>query len=93
MSDEVESIRKEIGEKMARDGEPLHANASESARDGFRRGAIGWGSNTTPRLFGKGGSELSDWTCVCGRLNRRYLVRCGDCNLHRTEVPSEISND
>lgn len=80
----VEDLRRDIGEKMARDGEDLHENASESVKAGFKRGAIGWGSNTTPRLFGKGGGDTRlDWTCVCGRLNKRYLNRCFDCNLQR----------
>jgi hypothetical protein len=79
----VEDLRRDIGEKMARDGETLHENASESVKQGYRRGEIGWGSNTTPRLFGKGGNERTEWTCVCGTLNRRYLVQCSKCGIRK----------
>lgn len=66
----VESLRKEIGEKMARDNtDALDPNASESLKAGYRRGALGFGSNVTPRKFGKGGESPRDWKCVCGNLN------------------------
>lgn len=57
---DVESLRRDIGEKMARDGEGLHEHASDSARAGFRRGAIGFGSNVSPRNFGRTGERRSD---------------------------------
>lgn len=81
--DHVESLRRDIGEKMARDkeGTPIEG-ASASLKSGYRRGALGFGSNTQPRKFGKGGDVRTDWTCVCGQENRRYLTRCGMCNLH-----------
>ncbi len=92
MSEEenVESLRKDIGEKMGRDGEVLHENASASVKAGYRRGIFGFGSNTTPVNFGKGYEQRSDWTCLCDTLNRRYLNRCTVCNLSRN-VAQEAS--
>lgn len=81
---EVESLRRDIGEKMARDGEPLHEHASDSVKQGFRRGAVGFGSNTTPRNFGKGYDVRTEWRCVCGSINRRYLTQCWVCSTRRT---------
>lgn len=87
---EVESLRRDIGEKMARDGEGLHENASESVRAGFRRGAIGFGTNVLPRNFGRTGEARRDWTCVCGHVNSgrlRYMVArrevCANCRVER----------
>lgn len=57
---EVESLRRDIGEKMARDGEGLHENASESVRQGFRRGYIGFGTNVLPKNFGRTGEPRHD---------------------------------
>lgn len=79
----VESLRRDIGEKMARDGEPLHENASDSVREGFRRGAFGFGSNVNPRKFGIGANHPTDWKCVCGNENRRYLRQCYLCGTRR----------
>jgi hypothetical protein len=88
--DEVESLRRDIGEKMARDGEGLHAGASESVKAGFRRGAIGFGTNVLPRNFARTGEARTDWTCVCGYVNSgriRYVVAkrevCGNCRVER----------
>jgi len=83
MSDEVESLRREIGEKAARDGEALHANASESAKEGYRRGFLGFGSNIMPPKFGKGADTRQPWICVCGHENKRYLNNCWMCNLSK----------
>lgn len=80
---DVESLRRDIGEKMARDGEPLHENASDSVKEGYRRGKIGFGSNTTPRNFGKGRDERTPWKCVCEHDNPRYVKRCLQCGVHR----------
>ena len=80
---DVESLRRDIGEKMARDGESLHDNASDSVKEGYRRGTIGFGSNTTPRNFGKGRNERKPWKCVCGHDNPRYVKRCMLCNTHQ----------
>jgi hypothetical protein len=93
VSDEqfVEDLRRDIGEKMARDGEPLHDSASDSVRAGFKRGEIGWGSNTTPRLFGKGGDQRTAWTCVCGTENKRYLNQCLSCGI-RKELAAEANS-
>jgi hypothetical protein len=68
--DDVEGLRKEIGQKMALDGEPLHENASESVRNSYRRASVGWGSNVMPRNFGRTGEPPKDWYCVCGHLNK-----------------------
>lgn len=69
--DHVEGLRREIGEKMARDNEgtPIES-ASESLKAGYRRAAMGFGSNVNPRNFGKGGAAPQDWTCICGNVNR-----------------------
>ena len=88
--DEVESLRRDIGEKMARDGEGLHDGASESAKQGFRRGYLGFGTNVAPRNFGRTGERRADWLCVCGHTNPggiRFIVAkrevCGNCRVER----------
>jgi hypothetical protein len=90
MSDDVEGLRREIGEKMALDKEPLHANASESVKKGYRAKMLGFGSNTTPRNFGKGGSKPQSWICVCGHENSGSVrkkvggrVVCWQCGLEQ----------
>lgn len=81
---DVESLRRDIGEKMARDGEPLHGNASDSVREGYRRGSMQFGfSNVMPRNFGKGRDERKPWKCVCGHDNPRYVKRCLLCNTQQ----------
>ena len=57
---EVESLRRDIGEKMGRDGEGLHEGASDSAKEGFRRGYLGFGTNVAPRNFGRTGEPRAD---------------------------------
>ncbi len=88
MSDDVEALRREIGEKMALDREPLHENASDSVKSGYRAKMLGFGSNVAPRKFGRGGSKLPDWICVCGHKNSGSLrkkvgnrVVCWMCGL------------
>lgn len=84
MEGDIESLRRDIGEKMARDGEPLHENASDSLREGFRRGTMGFGySNTATRNFGKGGAVLTAWKCFCGNENPRYRRQCHLCGVKR----------
>lgn len=79
---EVEGLRKEIGEKMARDNEGVPGDhSSDSLKEGYRRGIAGFGSNTTPRNFGKGGRSRPDWTCICGQENRFYYARCQSCGI------------
>jgi hypothetical protein len=86
---DVESLRRDIGEKMARDGEGLHDNASDSVRQGFRRGSIGFGTNVLPRNFARTGEARSDWTCACGHVNSgrtRFMVAKREvCELCRVE--------
>ena len=87
---DVESLRRDIGEKMGRDGEGLHENASDSVRQGFRRGYLGFGSNVQPRNFGRTGEQRRGWDCVCGHFNRpgvRFMVAkrevCENCRVER----------
>jgi hypothetical protein len=81
---QVSEFRKELGEQHARDGlESAGDHSSEEFKQGYKRGEIGWGSNVTPRKFGKGGHELTPWKCVCGQDNKRYLKRCWLCNQSR----------
>jgi hypothetical protein len=90
---EVESLRRDIGEKMARDNtDPLSADASDSLKQGFRRGALGFGSNVTPRHFGRGNAP-PDWTCLCGNVNpgrtRKKIagrIVCWQCELDQDTV-------
>lgn len=86
---EVESLRRDIGEKMARDGEGLHENASDSVKQGFRRGSIGFGTNVLPRNFGRTGQRRADWTCACGNVNsggiRMVVAKREVCQLCRVE--------
>ena len=42
-----------------------------------------FGSNVTPRKFGRGKDKLTPWTCVCGQENREYMVKCGLCTVER----------
>jgi len=40
--------------------------------------------NIAPKKFGKGNLAQIDWECKgCGHINRRYLVQCGMCGVHR----------
>lgn len=80
----VEDMRYELGRDAARKGEPLHEGASEEYRHGYTSARWAGGSNVTPKLFGKGNDMLyRDWTCTCGRENKRYWKRCPDCGLNR----------
>jgi hypothetical protein len=90
--DEVEALRRDIGEKWARDGvEEIHDYSSESAKAGYRRGAIGFGySNVIPKKFGRTGQSPPDWVCICGNINKgsvRVLVAnrvvCGMCGIEK----------
>lgn len=96
---EVESLRKDIGEKMARDKtDPLSPNASESVKQGYRRGDIGFGSNVTPRKFGKGHPQPRFWLCTCGHENPSNRTKkiaqrevCWQCEQDRSYV--EVLDD
>lgn len=91
---EVESLRKDIGEKMARDKtDPLSPDASESVKQGFRRGDIGFGSNVTPKHFGRGRPQPKFWDCVCGYENPANRTKkiaqhevCWQCEQPRSFV-------
>lgn len=73
--DTVTEMRKELGERYAREGQPKHEGASREFSESYRRGAMGFGSNVAPRLFGKGGSNVIQyWYCVCGEENRSNRV-------------------
>lgn len=73
--DTVTEMRKELGEKAGRGGDNLHEGASREFGESYRRGAMGFGTNVAPRLFGKGGENVIQyWYCVCGEENRSNRV-------------------
>jgi hypothetical protein len=76
---DVENIRYELGKEARQKGESLHNEASEEFRRGWYRGRGGFGSNITPRKFGKGNTTTDTWECVCGYENvpSRKFVRAG----------------
>jgi hypothetical protein len=78
----VGDIRYEIGKDAAIKGEPLHDGASEEYRRGYQS-YKGFGSNVMPRKFGAGRDTRTDWECICGCVNRRYLVQCSQCGLRK----------
>lgn len=81
---DVEKKRWEMGKEAARQGQKVHDEASEEFRKGHIVGR-GFGSNVTPRRFGAGGQERTEWTCGgCGTVNARYLVQCSNCGVHRS---------
>jgi len=98
MSDEdtVTEMRKELGEKAGRSGEALHEGASREFTETYRRGAMGFGSNVAPRLFGKGGTnEIRYWYCVCGEENRsnRVAKKAGEVVCWLCGTPRSYGED
>lgn len=89
--DEVADMRRELGEKAAIKGDRVHEGASVEFTEAYRKRSIGFGSNVTPKNFGKGYVTLIDtWICVCGHENkesRRYMregrVACWLCGTQR----------
>lgn len=83
--------RREWGEKLGREGEPVtNPNVSDDFKQGYRRGALGFGSNTTPRNFGRTGEAPPDWTCICGhensgsvRIVKAKRVICAMCGIEK----------
>ena len=75
MSDDIGEMRKELGEKAAISGEPMHQGASNEFKQAYKRKSLGFGSNTMPKKFGKGTIEPKTWTCVCGHVNKTNIVR------------------
>lgn len=89
-------LREQEGRKAKLAGENLHAGASSEFSRGYNRTVVGFGSNVDPRNFGKGASKASDWTCVCGAINKGWIkIRrgnreiCGNCSQERDYVDSE----
>lgn len=41
-------------------------------------------SNVIGTKFGRGATLQIEWKCLCGNLNKRYLVRCYVCNLEKS---------
>lgn len=81
----VEDMRYELGRDAAAKGEPLHGTASEEFKHGYSSHK-GFGSNVTPRMFGKGREGRKPWTCLCGTENRRYRNQCAMCGLSRLDA-------
>lgn len=91
MSEEerVGYLREKLGYEAKKKGDTPHEGASKEFKKGF-------GSNVTPRNFGKGGDDKRDWTCVCGNVNKahiRYKVAnrevCSACRQEREYVDTE----
>jgi hypothetical protein len=78
----VESMRYELGRDAKQKGEPLHEGASEEFYHGYSDGK-GPGSNVMPKKFGKGRFKRTEWTCICGYHNKRYLNSCWICGTQR----------
>lgn len=98
MSDDekISHLREAEGRKARAAGEQLHEGASEEFSRGYTRTTVGFGSNITPRNFGRGGSASPDWLCVCGERNQgriRYIVAnrevCKSCKQERTYTDVE----
>lgn len=94
---DVENIRYELGKEARAKGDQLHENASEEWRRGYSR--RGFGSNVTPRNFGRNiSSEPSFWLCVsCEYENRSDRVQrrggeevCWNCGVERKYVDIDI---
>lgn len=93
MSEEqtAEDMRYELGRDYAQQGKQLHEGASEEFARGYSS-YKGFGSNTTPKKFGKGGHQPKDWTCVCGHVNNARVRRkvaglgevCWACGIARS---------
>lgn len=96
MSDEfVSESRRELGEKTAREGGTLHRDASPEFREAFRRGSIGFGSNVTPKKFGRDTIRVSNWFCVCGYENKsnRVAKRAGEVVCWFCGIPRSYGED
>ena len=94
--DTVTEMRKELGEKAGRSGENVHENASREFSESWRRGAMGFGSNTAPPKFGKGGSNVIQyWYCVCGEENRsnRVAKKAGEIVCWLCGTPRSFGED
>lgn len=87
--DRAEDARYELGRDYAMQGKQLHDGASEEFERGFSS-YRGFGSNVSPKKFGKGGRKPQGWTCVCGnensaRVRRKVAGRevCWQCGVER----------
>ena len=98
MSDEerISYLRESEGFKANKAGLPLHEGASKEFEKGYKRTTISFGTNVTPRNFGRGRGGPSDWNCVCGNINRgriRHMLAgreiCGLCRQERQFVDKE----
>lgn len=69
---EVESLRRDIGEKWARDGVDLPKDySSDSLKEGYRKG----------QLSGHITMDGDGWDCPeCGHGNWFYMKVCSKCN-------------
>jgi len=89
-------LREQEGRKAKIAGDSLHDGASDEFRKGYTRTVVGFGSNVTPRNFGRTGSRNSDWNCVCGATNKGWVrikvagrEICGTCRQERDYVDVE----
>lgn len=89
--DTGEDMRYELGRDYAMEGKELHDGASEEFVRGYSS-YRGFGSNVSPKKFGKGAHIPKDWTCICGHVNNARVRRrvaglgevCWQCGLART---------
>lgn len=85
----AEDMRYELGRDYAQQGKELHDGASEEFVRGYSS-YRGFGSNVSPRKFGKGAGKAQTWTCVCGHENSSRVKRvvagrilCWKCGVER----------
>lgn len=90
-------LREQEGRKAKLAGEKLHNGASTEFAKGYSRTVVGFGSNVTPRNFGRSGQKSPDWNCVCGATNKGWIkIRvagrevCGICRQEREYVDIEL---
>lgn len=95
--DRVDDMRYELGRDAAMSGDTLHEGASEEFERGWRS-YRGFGSNVSPKKFGKGGHIPKGWTCVCGHLNPARIRLtiggrevCWQCRIER-QLAQKASN-
>jgi hypothetical protein len=92
LSERDSQARREWGEKMGREGEPVtNPNVSEDFKAGYRKGSFGFGSNVSPKNFGRTGDPPPDWECPFCHHENKGTVRhmrakrlvCSKCGIEK----------